>query len=533
MKYPNKGLSIDIGNDQIKVIQYKKSKNKVKIIKAILLDTPNGCVEDGAVADFESLATVLSEAIKEHGIKEKKAIFTVASSKIITREVDLPDLPKKKLDSLIQMNAEEYFPVELADYIVDYRILEHYVEGEDKMVRVNIVAAHEPVMNTYIQLADAIGIKINGIDYSGNSIINYSEHMAKEGTYLLLDLGSRSTMVTIVSNGHVRFNRILVYGTSIVISSIQNHFNVRYKEAVKISGEQMLLKDKPAADDVLASDVSNAMNQILSGIARLVDFYTSRNKDGIEEIYLVGGGTNIEGIADYISEYFNVQTSVISELSTISSEQDATYQENGVYFANAIGATFTEMNLLPESYKNKDQQRAANRLRLEVGVLLLALVLGAMYVPFANVRRLEKEKEALEQEIEEMKVVETVKAEYDQAMREVQFYLDIETASSSTTQIILQVIEAMESSIPEGVDYMTINNTEEGMVISSTADDKLVLVNFIRILKTLTLDEQPVFQNVYMPSYTNPDATDNPVVSDDGYYQFTIVCTYAEGVAIQ
>ncbi len=344
MNYPKRGLSVDVGNEKIKVAEYSRNKDKIKVKHVVILDTPDNCLNDGQIEDITTLATVIKDGLKDNGVKSKNVIFTVSSSKIITREVELPDLPKKKLDTLIQMNAEEYFPVNLTEYTLDNTIVEKIEVNSEKQVRVNIIAALTSMAESYVELADLIGLKIAGIDYSGNSIVNFARHIQEERTYMLLDLGSDSTMVTIMNQGVARFNRNLVYGTKVISNSIQNHFGVDYKEAMKISTDQSLLTHSPEGNDYLSSDVSAALNQILNGVSRLVDYYVSRNKDGIDRIILVGGGTNIKGIDQYISEYFNIKTKIIDgeDIAISGSEK---FESNKVFFCkyywcNIFGSEF-------------------------------------------------------------------------------------------------------------------------------------------------------------------------------------------------
>ena len=539
MNYPKKGLSIDLGNDKIKIIEYKRNRDKIKIIKSLLLDTPDNCLDDGMVVQMDTLSEFLRDQLRENGIKEKKAIFTVASSKIITREVDLPDLPKKKLDALTQMNAEEYFPVDLSEYTIDYRILDHYVNDEDKMIRVNMVAAFTELIECYINLAGLSGLKVCGVDFAGNSIVNYATHMKKEGTYLLLDLGSKSTMVTIMNEGSVRFNRNLVYGTQVVVNCIQNHFSVRYKEAVKISSEQSLLLGEDESEDLLRNEVTSALNQVMNGVLRLVDFYTSRNKDGVDKIYLVGGGTKIVGIEKYISTYFNIETELVKQIDDVAGV-DETFVDEGVFYANAIGAIYSEMNLLPFSFLNKDKEKASDRLKLEVGILLLLLVGGAMYMSLMTIRNLEADKQVLLDEIDEKSNVVEIKAAYDLALAKEAFYTEVNSVSGSTTEVLLKLMEKMETEIPSDVDFLSLNNNEDGVVISCITSDKKTLIKFITILSEMTLEDRLVFSRVYVPSFTNPEAVEqigdmdlpDEVQEDieEAYYTFSIICDYNKEV---
>ncbi len=521
MIYPKRGLSIDIGNEKIKIVDYVRNKDHIKIGHSLLLDTPENAISDGVISGVTDIGDVISAALREKGIKTKDVIFTVASSKIITREVDLPDLPVKKLNTLIRMNADEYFPVNLAEYTLDYRIIDRVDHGDGLQAKVNLVAALSSLMDGYVELAESLNLRVRGIDYGGNSIINFASHLDIEETYMLLDLGSDSTMVTVMSKKVVKFNRNLVYGTKVINNSIQNHFGVDLKEAMKIAAEQSLLTYEPETNDFLSNDVSSALNQILNGVSRLMDYYASRNKDSIEHIYIVGGGTGINGIAAYIERYFNMTCTILSENPRVVASDDS-YVKNSVYYANAIGAIYSEMNLLPIHVLNKDKLKVSRRLKLELALLAFVLLAVAVYLPFAGLRKLEKEKETLLAEIEEKQIAEVVLEDYNRTMTSLAFHESIMTTSSSTTEIMADLLEKMEAEIPTSVSYLTMNNSEEGILISCIASDKLTMVNFITILKNMTLNDEPVFSQVYVPSFNEVEDS----TAGNSYYAFSIACDY-------
>ncbi|MCF8018260.1 MAG: pilus assembly protein PilM [Vallitaleaceae bacterium] len=521
MNYPKRGLSIDIGNEKIKIVDYVRNKDTIKIGHSLLLDTPENAISDGVISGVTDIGDVISAALREKGIKTKDVIFTVASSKIITREVDLPDLPVKKLNTLIRMNADEYFPVNLAEYTLDYRIIDRVDHGDGLQAKVNLVAALSTLMDGYVELAESLNLRVRGIDYGGNSIINFASHLDIDDTYMLLDLGSDSTMVTVMSKKVVKFNRNLVYGTKVINNSIQNHFGVDLKEAMKIAAEQSILTYEPETNDFLSNDVSSALNQILNGVSRLMDYYASRNKDSIEHIYIVGGGTGINGIAAYIERYFNMTCTILSENPRVVASDDS-YVKNSVYYANAIGAIYSEMNLLPIHVLNKDKLKVSKRLKIELALLAFALVAVAVYLPYMGLRNLEKEKESLLAEIEEKQIAEVVLEDYNRTMTSLAFHESIMTTSSSSTEIMADLLEKMEAEIPTSVSYLTMNNSEEGILISCIASDKLTMVNFITILKNMTLNDEPVFSQVYVPSFNEVEGS----TAGNSYYAFSIACDY-------
>lgn len=526
MAYPKRGISIDVGHDKIKIAEYNRNKDKVNVKNSILIDTPDNSVADGQISDIESVSGVIKDVLSEKKMKSRNVIFSVSSSKIITREVDLPNLPKKKLDTLIKMNAEEYFPVNLDEYTLDYSISEKVADKDGELLKVNIIAALTVMIESYVELAKTLKLKVSGIDYSGNSIINFAKHIAEERAYMLLDLGSDSTMVTIMNQGIVRFNRNLVYGTKVISNSIQNHFGVSYEEALKISIEQQLLNSTPEGNDYLSNDVSSALNQILNGVSRLVDYYTSRNKDGIDRIILVGGGTRILGISDYVENYFNIKTKILERDDTVNITGTEIFENNRVFYANAMGSIYSDINLMPLSLTSKSKEKAANRLRLELAALLVLMLGVAMYLPYNNIKNLEEEKAQLERDIALKKDVEPVILQYNQVIADLNFHENLILSSSSTSENVVDIFELMESAVPEEINYTALANNEEGMLISCSTIDKLTIINFVQSLRKLEIDGTKVFRYVYIPAITEV----TKVGSEDVEYTFSISCIYDKEV---
>ena len=525
MKYPKRGISIDIGNEKIKIIEYIRKKDKTIVKQAVLLDTPEKCVNDGMIADVGQVGEAIHTVLTENKIKSKKVIFTISSSKIITREVDLPDLPPKKMNTLIRMNAEEYFPVNLVDYTLDYRIVERLEGEQDTPIRINIFAALTALLEGYVNLAETLDLKISGIDYSGNSIINYGTMMDDDNTFMVLDFGKNNTMVTIIDHGIGKFNRNLVYGMKTLNNIIQTHFGVSYEEAIKISMDQALLSNNPEDSDTLGNDLTRAFNQILNGVARLMDYYTARNKESIKHIYIVGGGTNINGIIEYVGDYYNIPTKRVDNLIKVSSK-DTIYEKNPEFYINAIGAASSKVNLLPKNILNKGKVKAAGRLKVELVIFALAIGAILVYIPYSSLKDIQAERDILKQEIQEKEVVLPILTEHNQKMEELRFNEGIIVSSGSSTEIMLQVLEKMEDSIPTSVDYLSMNNSEEGILISCIAEDKLTVVTLIQVLKDMTIEDEKLFSDVYIPTVSEVKNE----VENSSYFTFSVACTYVREV---
>lgn len=515
MVYPKNCIVIDIGNQQIKLAHISRGKVNVKIHDFAVIPTPRDSIQDGMIIDKAALSNVIKIVLKDKKIKNKRVVFTISSSKIITREVDFPDLKPNKLRPIVENSAHEYFPVNLSEYSLDYVVTDTIENNEEKTLKINIIAASNNLLNEYVELANLLDLKLVGIDYAGNSLTHFIKKEKLPGNSLILDMGSDSTMVSVMVNDVLKFSRNLPNGTRLLLDCIMGHFEANQIEAVRISKERPLLNIEQDNNPYLSNDVTSAMNQILAAVMRLLDYYSSRNSEKIEMIYIVGGGANIYGIEDYIEKYFSIPAKKLSRFNSIKTAEGLNDQE--IYFANVIGASFSEVNLLPKTIAASEKKSSNIRISYLL-VLLVVVALGAWYFMLnANIKTLEKQKARLEADIAAAEEVQKIKTEYQELEKRLEFRNKFILETVSTSEIFISVIETMEKEMPSDVFYLALNDTGTSLEINSIAKDKMTVAKFIETLKGMG-----TFSDIYVPSISET-ATEE---GGDSFVAFSVSCKY-------
>jgi Tfp pilus assembly PilM family ATPase len=86
----NKALTIYISADVIRIAEMQKNnKTAVVLSNAAEITTPSGAFNDGYIIDVTSIAEAIRTAIFGRGFTAKEVIFTIASKKIASKEVDI------------------------------------------------------------------------------------------------------------------------------------------------------------------------------------------------------------------------------------------------------------------------------------------------------------------------------------------------------------------------------------------------------------------------------------------------------------
>lgn len=529
MALPNSLLTIDIGSERTKIAHVVKKGQKSIVQEAIIIQTPEESIKDGAILKKDELVAIIKEALTTHKIKEKKAVVTISSSKIITREVELPYLKPNKLKKIIAVNAEDYFPVNLADYTMDYSVTDVFESETGKVAKVIVYAVLTSLVQAYVDLADACQLKIQSVDYSGNGIVSYVQHEDLEGTNLFMEIGATSTMVTITTNNVVKFSRNVMFGTKYINDAIKNHYEVSYTEAIKISKERQLLSSDKEENTYLTSEVTYGVKQILEGVSRLVDYYASRNKKSVEKVYILGGGAEIFGIEEYVEKFFKLKTEKLTKLSSVQ-YKDAKVDKNlPLYFSAAIGASLSKLNLLPQNIKGREIEATKRRLPILVGILVLVFVGYLYFLKFEEYSNLKKQEMQIQAEIESMVTINAIIEEHTALKQKADFRKTLDALSTSKSNAILDMIEYFEISMPKDSFIVGLADSEVSLTLDVRTKDEATLAQFLKYLKaqkTTTTEgmDQLLFSNVFISQVTREGDLDTGITN----VSVTIECTYTE-----
>ena len=202
MAKSNKVLTIDITNESITIIEVTAAaKKQTNVHNALIFETPEDSYEDGVIKNPEKIAGAIREQLQKNGISNKNAIFVLTSTKIVNREVLIPEVKENKIKGIVASNASDYFPVNIEDYVVSHSILEHIVnDDKSKQIKLMVVAAPTSMVKGYYELGSMLGLTVQSIDYVGNSMLQLIKTQTSATmTTMVIQLGSESTILNIVN----------------------------------------------------------------------------------------------------------------------------------------------------------------------------------------------------------------------------------------------------------------------------------------------------------------------------------------------
>ena len=203
-----KTLNIEVGKRLVKICVSEKRGKGYSVSESFTFPTPDGCVLDGQVVSEVTLGDKLMGELSNRDIKATDVFFSIASSKIATREVTMPAVKDDQIKSIVETNASDYLPIDTSKYAIDAILLER----TDEECRVLVIAVPNVIVESYIALADYTGLVIQALDFSGNSQFQVLRGIAGDGVNMYVNVDTDSSSVTFVEDGQLLLQRFLPIG---------------------------------------------------------------------------------------------------------------------------------------------------------------------------------------------------------------------------------------------------------------------------------------------------------------------------------
>ena len=203
-----KVLNIEAGKRLIKVCVSEKKGKAYSVSESFSFPTPDGCVLDGQIVSEVTLGDKLMGELSNRDIKASEVFFSIASTKVATREVEIPVVKDEQVKGIIQTNAADYLPIDVDKYSIDAVILGR----DEEQLRVLVIAVPNAIVNSYIALADYTGLVIRAQDFSGNSQYQVFKGIGGDGVNMFVSVDTDASSVTFIEDGQLLLQRFIPVG---------------------------------------------------------------------------------------------------------------------------------------------------------------------------------------------------------------------------------------------------------------------------------------------------------------------------------
>ena len=542
----NRVLSIEIGNSFTKICEIDYKVKKPKVYKVLTVETPEGVVVDGMLQPTQEYADHLVNALGTNGIRTKRVIFTISSTRVASREVQIPNVKANKIEALVKTNANDYFPVDLTQYEIG-----HYLAGgltEEGKLRVMALAVPKALLNSYYQLAQMCGWEVECFDYSSNSLYQILRDEKSEKVTMMIKIDENSTIVTVLSAGKVLLQRTVAYGVQDAIetmiasgayavndpmSAVERFQKKTCLNRVLHQGDKLWEENAGRWEDEDAGNaevtaarqkITASLEPLIVGVSRVIDFYDSRNSDTpIERTYVTGLGGSFSGMSKLFTNCLERKVHTLSEMDDKIGMSKAIRSTRPAAYISCLGAVLAPVGLIDKSQqkgKGMTVVSGTNYTFVSVAVLVLGVILSiAMAVTsltryFGTVA----ENVALQARVEELQPAQTVYNEYLSTAAQYDKYKYLYEYTENPNENLVEFINELEQILPDSFYTDSFSSDQTGISMTVNVEGKAAAARTILNIRNMESIEDVQISNI----------TDNQDEMGGSWVMFSMTGTYRE-----
>ena len=328
-------FAIDFGARSIKVAKLHKTSEGYELDNYGIKLSPPDSIINGEILNPIAVADVLTEIVRDSGLRDNRAIIGITGQKVIIREIVLPLMEDKELLAGVMWEAPKYVPYDLDESIIDAAKVEEFEEKEgNKMMRVLLVATPKNVVTPYMEALKKSRIIPKIVDEISSANIRAFDHYLSDKEEkdeessiinIILSIGASSTILTLVEKKNLKFTRNILMGGNDITKAIAKSLNITFEEAEKIKRDTEIVLGPETEEEKKSESekiILKILNQMAKEVRKSLSYYkTQSQKVKYNKMILSGGCAKIKNIDKFLSEQLEIPLIIGDPLKDIKIDE--------------------------------------------------------------------------------------------------------------------------------------------------------------------------------------------------------------------
>ncbi len=358
-------LGVDIGTSSIKLVECRNQGGQPRLVTYAFLERPTNIIKSDSLQEQTEIATAIRELIKRSRAKTDRAISALPNFSVFSSIISLPVMPRKEMYSAVRWEAKKFVPMPIEEMVLDWRLLKDKKRSANdaalkasnlpspdkpvseehgpKNLRVLLTAAPKTLVKRYLEIFKNAGLKLVSLE-TESFALERSLLGGEPGSFIIVDIGSVVTNITITVNGIPLLNRSIDVGGETITKAIANSLNVEVERAEQFKRDVGVGSVQGTASQIPRA-IEFVINSILNEIRYVFNLYRNQGEKPIEKILLAGGSAFLARLPEYLATTLNMKVIIGDPWARTVYPLDLkpALDEIGPRFAVAIGLGMREI----------------------------------------------------------------------------------------------------------------------------------------------------------------------------------------------
>ena len=291
-------IGIDISQTGIKAMSLDPAKWLVHGYGSVDLDPIK--VQDSLEKSDDYLQTNLEALLKEKVVgtlNSNHVVLGIPTARTYSRTFSLPIKHEKTVKDAVEIEVDQYIPLPMNLLYVDQTIISRTKDD----LTVLMSAVPRTIVDRLIEITENLGLQVVMAEPSINAVARVLK-ATEEGHLptLIVDIGPATTDIAIL-DGSIRVTGGLGIGGNTFTLDIAKKLNVSLENAHQLKVLNGLSAGPRQAK--ISSALTPSLQRIVTETRKVMRYYVERFGDNakIEQVLIVGAGSNVPGIGDFFT----------------------------------------------------------------------------------------------------------------------------------------------------------------------------------------------------------------------------------------
>lgn len=316
-------VGLDIGTAGIKLVRLERQGDSVTLAGYGILETTQYLERGNAALQTSSLkltergtAEHLAVLGRETGVAGLSAVASIPAFSVFTAPLEVPLVDAEETARLVSFQAKQFVPLPMSEVSVEWTKIHEFDNPRGgRFQRLLVTAIPNVTIQLYQRLAKAAGLRLVGLELEYQALARAVAEPS-DGPFLILDIGAESTSLTVVDHGVVRERGQTDYAGAALTQALARSLGVSSLRAEELKRRRGLLSASGEYD--LSVSLTPFLDVILQECVRVRGSFEQAYRASVGSVMLVGGGSDLPGIHEYVASQLSLPVARPAPLRTIA-----------------------------------------------------------------------------------------------------------------------------------------------------------------------------------------------------------------------
>lgn len=307
-------LGVDIGTTAIKIAEIGKDSSGLELKNYGILESyghlerVNNAIQTSSLKIMEAdTIELLKKLVRHSNFKSKDAIASIPAFSAFITLFEMPQMKDSDIAKAMQFQIGQYIPLPITEVSIDWlKVGERQDEQGFIKEQILLVSIPNEIIEKYRRIFTAAGLTLRALEIESLALLRAVTD-ADMPTTLLVDIGARSTNISVIDKGTLRYNYQTDMSGAGITHALAGGLGVKIRRAEKLKKERGILG---GSESELSTLMMPFIDAILSEAKRAQLKYEQNFNNRIAQVIITGGGAKMPGIIPYAQEQFGLPVTI-------------------------------------------------------------------------------------------------------------------------------------------------------------------------------------------------------------------------------